>query len=116
MTYWRERAAETARLRDRLAAAPRVELHARLAAELELGLLRCLLGEPAAGPLAMAMDCGAALALARVAARRGDGFRVELRWPAAGGGEDFVRLPAADNGFGWPDWLDAFALALRDDR
>ena len=112
--YWRQRRAETARLRGELAAAGRVDLHARVAAELELGLLDTFLdADPAAaaGHLAMAMDGGAALALARVCASRG-GFHVELRWPAPDGGEDYIRLAATDNGFGWPDWLDAFAPAL----
>lgn len=114
LAYWRQREADTARLCDELAAAERVDLRARLAAELELGLLWTYLAtDPiaATGHLGMAGSCGAALALARVCAPRG-GFQVELRWPAADDGEDYIRLPATDNGFGWPDWLDAFALAL----
>jgi len=117
MTYWQERAADAARLRDELASAGRVDLRARLSVELELGLVQTMLGgDPAVAnrSLVMAMDCGAALALARLCAPRG-GFHVELRWPAPDGGEDYIRLPATDNGFGWPDWLDAFSLALLAD-
>lgn len=114
MSYWEEREQEALRRCERLAGSGRVDLRARMTAELELGLLRTHLGrdrESVARPMTMALDCAAALALARVAAPRG-GFSVELRWPAPDGGEDYVALPAADNGFGWPDWLDAFALAL----
>lgn len=98
---------------------PTSDLAARLRTELELGLVSALLRgsgsasqpllEPIPDPdphLAMAMDCGATLALAQVCGRRG-GFQVELRV-----GERFWRVPGGPMGFGWPDWMTAFALAL----
>lgn len=115
--HWRERLAFCADYLTLLDGQPSIDLAARLTTELELGLVSAFLretgataAEPAPDPashLAMAMDCGAALALAQVCARRGTGFAVELRV-----GERFWRLPGRPMGFGWPDWLRAFALAL----
>jgi len=118
--FWLERAAAARALLAELAGQRATDLLARLSAELELGLIETHLagrGSADAGArpgehLHMATRCGAALALARVLARRGSGFRVELRWPAADGGEHFLGIDAAPSPFGWPDWLTAFSLAL----
>ncbi|MGE5155112.1 MAG: Imm49 family immunity protein [Bdellovibrio bacteriovorus] len=117
--HWRGRLAFCADYLALLDGQPTSDLAARLATELELGLVSAFLrgsgpaSEPLSDPvpdpdphLAMSMDCGATLALAQVSGRRG-GFQVELRV-----GERFWRVPGGPVGFGWPDWLTAFALAL----
>lgn len=117
--HWRGRLAFCADYLALLDGQPTSDLAARLRTELELGLVSALLrgsgraSEPLSETipdpdphLAMAMDCGATLALAQVCGRRG-GFQVELRV-----GERFWRVPGGPMGFGWPDWLTAFALAL----
>ncbi len=113
--HWHECEATASYSLAELQTHPRIDLLQRMQSELALGLLRRFLDrepERANAHLAMAMDCGAALALARVAARRGDGFLVELRWPEPDGSERFIGLPARHNDFGWPQWLDACSLAL----
>lgn len=117
--HWRGRLAFCTDYLAGLDGQPTGDLAARLRTELELGLVSAFLRESGraseprsetildpAPHLAMAMDCGATLALAQVCGRRG-GFQVELRV-----GERFWRVPGGSMGFGWPDWLTAFALAL----
>ncbi|MEJ2307778.1 MAG: Imm49 family immunity protein [Gammaproteobacteria bacterium] len=106
--FWQSHLQNLYAIMQGMSGQPTQDLRLRADLEREAGLVQRFLGQNGDDNLVAACEYGAALALMRTLQKRSEAFRVEIRQ------EEQSILLSGDRplDFGWPNWLDTYALAV----